>query len=359
MRLSKVTTNSTVRAASELERERRRPQPLQTVLADLDRALHNGEMRAHLPVSTGFEELDRVVGGGLRPGELMLIGGSQGIGKTTLTLQMARNMALSGANVLYVCYEHDERFLLTRLLTMENFEHTDEDEDGERGMRLRDVLARIDDTGQCEDAGLQELIASSPTLTRAAARMSVYGHRLLFLRGSGSYTDLPALAAEASALRDTDSNAPCVLFLDYLQKVPVHPESLSESESVTQVVEGLKDLALSSGLSIVAIVSAEKEGLQAPRLRLHHLQGSSALLYEADVILILNEKHRIVTRQHLTFNMHQAQSLYSWVVCSIEKNRNGRTMVDLEFRKRFEYACFDSADRPVAEALIDERLEGD
>jgi hypothetical protein len=34
-------------------------------------------------------------------------------------------------------------------------------------------------------------------------------------------------------------------------------------------------------------------------------------------------------------------------------------MVDLEFRKRFEYACFDSADRLVAEALIDERIERD
>jgi replicative DNA helicase len=344
-----------------LERERRRPLPLDAVLADLDRALHNGEMRAHMPVSTGFEELDRAVGGGLRPGELMLIGGSQGIGKTTLTLQMARKMAMSGAQVLYVCYEHDERFLLTRLLTMENFVPTDEDEDedGERGMRLRDVLARIDDTGQREDASLQALVAGSPTLARAAARMSAYAHRLLLLRGSGSYTDLPALAAEVSALRDADPNTPCVLFLDYLQKVPVHPESLSESESVTQVVEGLKDLALSLGLSIVAIVAAEKEGLQAPRLRLHHLRGSSAILYEADVILILNEKHRIVTKQHLTFNMHQAQSLYAWVVGSVEKNRTGRSMVDLEFRKRFEYACFDSADRLVAEALIDERIERD
>jgi replicative DNA helicase len=355
--VSASTNDPIVRAASEVQREGRRPLPLDEVLAELDQALHNGEMLTHRPVPTGFQELDSVVGGGLRPGELMLIGGSQGIGKTTLTLQMARNMAMSGARVLYVCYEHDERFLLTRLVTMENFEPADEVD--ERGMRLREVLARIDAAGQREGAGLQALVAGSPTLARAAERMSTYAQRLLLLRGSGSYTDLAALSAEITALRDADSNTPCVLFLDYLQKVPVHPASLGESERVTRVVEGLKDLALSLNLSIVAIVAAEKEGLQAPRLRLHHLRGSSAILYEADVILILNEKHRIVTKQHLTFNPHQAQSLHSWVVCSIEKNRTGRPMVDLEFHKRFEYACFDEADRLVAETLIDERIERD
>ena len=352
-----VTSESMARAASQVQRGGRQPLPLDAALADLDRALLNGEMRSQRPVPTGFEELDRAVGGGLRPGELMLIGGSQGIGKTTLTLQMARNMAMSGARVLYVCYEHHERFLLTRLITMENFEPTEDERD--QGMRLRDVLARIDETGSREGGGLQALVADCPTLSRAAARMAVYADRLDLLRGSGSYTDLPALTAEITALREADPQSPCVLFLDYLQKVPVHPEALNESERVTQVVEGLKDLALSGGLSIVAIVAAEKEGMQAPRLRLHHLRGSSALLYEADTILILNEKHRIVTRQYLTFNPHQAQSLHAWVVCSIEKNRTGRPMVDLEFRKRFEYACFDPADRLVTEVLIDERIETD
>jgi replicative DNA helicase len=350
-----LTTDQMARAASQMHRDRHRPLSLDAVLDDLDRALHNGEMRAHRPVSTGFEELDRVVGGGLRPGELMLVGGSQGIGKTTLTLQMARNMATSGANVLYVCYEHHERYLLTRLLTMENFEPAAEAR--ERGMRLRDVLARLDETGQRGDGGLQALTVDSPTLARATKRLSVYAERLLLMRGSGSYTDLLALTDEVTALRDADPDTPCVLFLDYLQKVPVYPETLSESERVTQVVEGLKDLALSLGLSIVAIVAADKEGLQAPRLRLHHLRGSSAILYEADVILLLNEKHRIVSKQYLTFNPHEAQSLHAWIVCSVEKNRTGRSMVDLEFHKRFEYACFDSADRLVAETLIDERIE--
>ena len=43
---------------------------------------------------------------------------------------------------------------------------------------------------------------------------------------------------------------------------------------------------------MIAIVAADKEGLKAARLRNHHLRGSSAINYEADIILILNEKYQ-------------------------------------------------------------------
>src|SRR4051794_41212017 len=45
------------------------------------------------PIPTGFDALDQWIGGGLRPGELVLLGGAQGVGKTTLCLQLARNVA--------------------------------------------------------------------------------------------------------------------------------------------------------------------------------------------------------------------------------------------------------------------------
>lgn len=355
--MSLLTPDPTVRAAAEVAREGRRPLALGAVLADLDRSLSDGDVLSSRPLPTGFTVLDWAIAGGLKPGELLLVAGGQGIGKTTLTLQMARNLAADGARALYVCYEHDERFLLTKLLAMESGEPIDEDED--RGIRLRDILAHIEEASRREGSSLQELIADQPALARAAARVAAYGDRLLLLRGSGTYTDVPSLAAEVADLRKAEPRAPCVLFLDYLQKVPVHPEPADETERVTRVVESLKDLALSLRISIVAIVAAEKRGIEAPRLRLHHLRGGSALLYEADVILILNEKYRIVAKQHVTYNQIQAQALHNWVVCSIEKNRAGRQLIDLEFRKRFEYGCFDPAGGHVTEMLIDERVELD
>jgi len=56
-------------------------------------------------LSTGLEELDRVLGGGLVPGSLLLVGGDPGIGKSTLLLQTSHALAMRGLNVLYVSGE--------------------------------------------------------------------------------------------------------------------------------------------------------------------------------------------------------------------------------------------------------------
>jgi DNA repair protein RadA/Sms len=56
-------------------------------------------------LSTGIAEFDRVLGGGLVPGSLVLIGGSPGIGKSTLTTGALGNLAAAGHKVLYVSGE--------------------------------------------------------------------------------------------------------------------------------------------------------------------------------------------------------------------------------------------------------------
>ena len=55
--------------------------------------------------STGYGELDRVLGGGLAQGSFVLLGGSPGIGKSTLLLQMAGGVAKEGASVFYISGE--------------------------------------------------------------------------------------------------------------------------------------------------------------------------------------------------------------------------------------------------------------
>ena len=54
---------------------------------------------------TKIGELDRVLGGGIVPGSLVLVGGDPGIGKSTLLLQVCRNLAQSGRNMLYISGE--------------------------------------------------------------------------------------------------------------------------------------------------------------------------------------------------------------------------------------------------------------
>lgn len=60
-------------------------------------------------LSTGLEELDRVLGGGVLPGMVVLVGGDPGIGKSTLLLQIAGYMSSAGHSVLYVSGEESAK----------------------------------------------------------------------------------------------------------------------------------------------------------------------------------------------------------------------------------------------------------
>ena len=67
-----------------------------------------------LRASTGIAELDRVLGGGVVEGSLMLVGGDPGIGKSTLLLQASEHLASGGARVLYVSGEESARQIKMR-----------------------------------------------------------------------------------------------------------------------------------------------------------------------------------------------------------------------------------------------------
>ena len=65
-------------------------------------------------LSTGFKELDRVLGGGLIEGEVVLVSGEPGVGKSTLLLQVALNLSAK-KKILYVCGEESPSQLISRL----------------------------------------------------------------------------------------------------------------------------------------------------------------------------------------------------------------------------------------------------
>ncbi len=64
--------------------------------------------------SSGIEEFDRVLGGGIVAGSLVLIGGSPGIGKSSLILDVANRLSEGGAKVLYVSGEESEKQIKMR-----------------------------------------------------------------------------------------------------------------------------------------------------------------------------------------------------------------------------------------------------
>ncbi len=74
----------------------------------------NVEIAQHARLSTSIDEFDRVLGGGVVPGSLVLLGGEPGIGKSTLLLQAAANMARTAGPVLYCSGEESEHQIKSR-----------------------------------------------------------------------------------------------------------------------------------------------------------------------------------------------------------------------------------------------------
>lgn len=72
------------------------------------------ESQDDVRIPSGVTEFDRVLGGGIVPGTLVLIGGDPGIGKSTLLLQVADKLSAAGALVLYVSGEESERQIKLR-----------------------------------------------------------------------------------------------------------------------------------------------------------------------------------------------------------------------------------------------------
>jgi replicative DNA helicase len=325
-------------------------QSLSDVLQRAEDRLTGREEYASRLWQTGFDPLDHHLTGGFRAGELVLLAGPQGLGKTTWALQVGRNVARAGRPVAYFCFEHDLQHLLEKLVALEAGEAGGYDAPDLRHVRTAfeghdrrslDLAQRLDEhTGGSE----------------AISRVRKYSDSYHLHRSSGRSTGVEEINAVVEEIRESTGLTPMVV-VDYLQKVHVPGGSIVEDERITVAVEGLKDLALDQHVPVLAVSAGDKEGIASGRrMRSAHLRGSSALAYEADTVLILNNKFDVVARHHLVYDLGSAEKFRSWAVLSIEKNRSGVDKVDMEFRTRFDQSRFDQDGRLVTEQLVDERV---
>ena len=319
-------------------------------LAGLDHELGSGSDAGLAAFPTGFVVLDELLGGGLHPGELLLLGGPPGVGKTITALQWARQAAREGHRAVFACYEHDPATLLLRLLALEIGEL-----DGDEALVQR-LLLSLSGSGR-RGRSLTDTLGDDPIGRAALTAVASYQERLVFVRASGSHTTLQDLNDVVMRTDNARGQRDTVLFVDYLQKIPLHPEPDTEAEKVTRTVEGLKDLALEHRVPIVLLSAVDAEGMRSSRLRLYHLRGSSAIAFESDVVVMMNAKEKAVSKVHLSYDPVGAKRFRELVVFSVEKNRGGPNLVDLEFQKRFAHFRFDPEGGLVSESLVDERLD--
>ncbi len=320
---------------------------LASLLDATDALLLEGQSAGATVWPTGFPLLDEALTGGLRSGELVLLGGPQGNGKTTIGMQFVRNVVAAGRPALVFSYEHEAGTLIERLISLEAAEA-----DPGPVASVHDVRRALESGSY--GASLATLLSTLRGGSDAYARVRDYADRLHIHESSGTSTTLGEIRRVVTEVAEQAGETPFVL-VDYLQKIPVH--AADDDERVTLVAEGLKDLALDTRVPVLAIAAADKSSLPAGhRMRTHDLRGTSALAYESDVVIILSGKIDVVSRDHLLYDLGNIQRFREWSVLTLEKNRHGIADLELEFAKDFEHGRFITEGREVRERLIDERV---
>lgn len=321
-----------------------RASTLSAALRDLDAGLRSGTRRRHV-WATGLTPLDGHLGGGLHAGDLVVLAGPPASGKTTLALQVACNVARSGGEVLYVCFDHTAEQLADRLLAMETGLA------GGPAAASQDELARhLLEPGS--ERGLTAAMGDVEGGALAVDQLAGFADRVHLVAARGGTTDVAALEELAARGR-----VPSVIVVDLLQQLQqVATGRGADRPDVDATVRTLKALALDLGCAVLGVSAVDASGLAARRVRARHLQGSESLAYEADVVLVLQDKYDVVARQHLVYDLTSTEEHRRWLVCTVEKNRRGRDRVSVEFRKRFSHGHVDPVGRMVAEDLVDERV---
>ena len=246
-------------------------------------------------VRSGFPSLDRMLGGGFRRQDLVVLGGDVGSGKSALALAVALRSAGLDAPAFLLSGEMDETRLRERALAMQ-------------------AKAAIDDIRQ---GRLDEP-------TRAAVGAAALGQRDLRLRlaalvdGGLGEVEAALAAAPATAL----------LIVDTVQHLEPPRASPRQEERVAVAVRWLKSLAVRANIVVLAVshLPAHRATRADPRPALDDFGGSGAVKQQADIVLGLFREEMYRPGQ----GVEGATELH------VLKNRNGPTgFADLYFQQRW------------------------
>lgn len=277
-----------------------------------DACLETYEAAEHCtkPIRTGIHELDTILCGGLRRGELTILGARPAVGKSAALLYMALTAAREGAKVCFVSLEMSSQQIGARILAASSGTNPSLLQSGrELNDRVWADLAK----------GLERVGADG------TERLSILVH--------GGLT-IEELRSEIQSQADS---AGCdLLVIDYLQLLGTKRKTSGDFERLGHVSRGLKALTLELGIPVIAAAQVRRQGnggtLRAPSL--DELRGSGDLEQDADNVILLHRpesgddptlKSRSYCGRHTgLFERAQARDL-QLLTFDVAKQRQGMT----------------------------------
>lgn len=206
--------------------------------SDVVIAMREQATKPAYPHSTGLEELDKMLNGGVRPVDITIIAARPSIGKTSLGFQIAENVAKQGDATLFISIEMTSVQLMLRVAHQG---HKRADEVGALPLFLEDRLNDIDDIANC---------------IRMAKRRNMVK----------------------------------VVVIDYLQLIKANSGRMQKHEQIELAMKTLKWLAKELKIAVVVLAQINRgsEKRDDIRPKLSDLKGSGSIEEDADVAILLH-----------------------------------------------------------------------
>lgn len=217
---------------------------------------------------TGYEELDWQLGGGMFRSEVYVIGARPGMGKTTLGINIAENVASRGEAVLFISLEMTDVQIMAKRIALEG------------GLQYTSIMSGK--LGEADEETMQQ------TIERVANRPF-----FLTTRSGMTVGEISKVARQIQNLS--------VIIVDYMGLIPPAAESQGKPryEQMTEISAGIKALAKSLNVPILALAQLNRENMtrKDKRPTMSDLRDSGAVEQDAGAIILLHRPEYYETRE--------------------------------------------------------------
>ena len=224
---------------------------------------------------TGFAKLDKLLGGGLEPGALVVLGGLAGVGKTTLALQMAYNVSKRyRKDVLFLALEMTDFQMQVKLLSMLTASIT-----------LRQVNNETTPLSvqQIRNTECWNTLTQDEADLYLSAAYEMQGNPHLFIQSPGKATADTVMKA-VKRHKEMTGEAP-IVFVDYLQYIKPDKPTVTDKQAIDSAVEVLKEISIKYDTPVLALSSLSRNAYQSPSIGA--AKGSGEIEYTASTVLML------------------------------------------------------------------------
>lgn len=292
-------------------------------------------------ISTGFDSLNKVLYGGFFTG-LYIMGAVSSLGKTSLALQIASNIAESGKDVLIFSLEMSKRELLAKIISRFTFENNRDS--------ARNTIEILNNFTSRDDEA--KAIRQRENRNSAFDRLKEFAHKIYISEGIGDI-NINAIRSRIEEHIKITGNTPFVL-IDYVQIICPLDFKMTDKQATDRNITELKRISRDFNCVILGISSFNRESYKE-EVSLTSFKESGAIEYGSDVLIglqykalerevnfgkIESEKDYNLRKANFYKELEEKRSKGEFIPLQVKilKNRNGRTgKADIYFKPPYNY----------------------